>query len=90
MKVVLVLSVEAILIAALLGVVVGCALCRRSRFWLRFAGVAIAIVLPGLLAFVAMLARLGEQTAGMLFWLGIVWGILLIVPSRFVLFQGSS
>jgi hypothetical protein len=85
MKVVLVLSVEAFLIGGLIGVVLGCPLCRRSRFWLRFAGVVIAIVLPAL---VAILAPLGEQPAGMLFWLGIVWGILPIAGSRFVLFHG--
>jgi hypothetical protein len=90
MKVVLVLSAEAILIGALIGVVLGCPLCRRSRFWLRFAGVVIAIVLPALLSLVAILATLGEQTAGMLFWLGLAWGILLLAPSRFVLFHGRG
>jgi hypothetical protein len=85
MKVVLVLSVEAILVGVLTGVVFACPLCRRSRFWLRFTGVVIAIVLPAL---VAILAPLGEQPAGMLFWLGLLWGSALIAPSRFVLFHG--
>lgn len=84
MKLVLVLSAEAILIGALIGVAFSCPLCRRSRFWLRFAGLVIAIVLPAL---VAILAPVGEQTAGMLFWLGLVWGISLLAPARFVLFQ---
>lgn len=79
------LSFEAILIGVLIGVVFACPLCRRSRFWLRFAGVVIAIVFPAL---VAILAPLGEQPKGMLFWLGLVWGILLIARSRFVLFHG--
>ena len=90
MKVVLVVSAEAILIGALIGVVLGCPLCRRSRFWLRFAGVVIAIVLPALLSLVAILATLGEQTAGMLFWLGLMWGMLLIATSRSVLFRGRG
>jgi hypothetical protein len=90
MKVVLVLSAEAILIGTLIGVVLGCPLCRRSRFWLRFAAVVIAIVLPALLSLVAILATLGEQVAGPLFWLGLVWGMLLIATSRFVLFHGRG
>lgn len=90
MKVVLVLSAEAILIGALIGVVFGCPLCRRSGFWLRFAGVVMAIVLPALLSLVAIVATLGEQTAGMLFWLGLVWGMLLIATSRSVLFHGRG
>jgi len=75
MKVVLVLSFEAILSGALIRFVFACPLCRRSRFWLRFVGVLIAIVLPGL---VAIVAPLGEQARGMLFWLGLVWGSVLI------------
>ena len=84
MKLVLVLSAEAILIGALIGVAFPRPLCRRSRFWVRFAGLVIAIVLPAL---VAILAPVGEQAAGMLFWLGFVWGISLLAPARFVLFQ---
>ena len=87
MKVVLVLSFEAILSGALSCVVFACPLSRRSRFWLRFAGVLIAIVLPGL---VAILAPLGEQARGMLFWLGLVWGTLLIASSTYVLFHGRG
>jgi hypothetical protein len=87
MKVVLVLSFEAVLIGVLIGVVFACRLCRRSRFWLRFAGVVITIVLPAL---VAILAPLGEQPKGMLFWLGLVWGMLLAALSWFVLFDGPG
>jgi hypothetical protein len=42
---------------------------------------------PGL---VAILAPLNEQARGMLFWLGLVWGILLIAVSRLVLFHGGG
>lgn len=60
---------------------------RRSRFWLRFAGVVIAMLLPDL---VAILAPVGEQSAGALLLSGLVWGLLLLVPSWFVLFRGSG
>jgi hypothetical protein len=58
-----------------------------SRFWLRFDGLVIAICLPAL---VAVLAPLGEQTAGPLLVSGLPWGIVLVVLSRFVLFDGHD
>jgi hypothetical protein len=58
---------------------------RRHRFWLRFAGIVIAIMLPEL---AAVVAPVGEQTFVMLTLLGLAWGILLLVPSWLVLFQG--
>jgi hypothetical protein len=82
---VIVFSFEAIPLGVLIGSVRACPLYRRSRFWVRFAGVVIAMLLPDL---VAILARVGEQAAGMMLWLGFVWGILLIAPSRYVLFHG--
>jgi hypothetical protein len=81
--VVVLLFVEAIPIGALVSAVFDRDLRRRSRFWLRFAGIVIAIVLPGL---VALAVPVREQTVAMLIGLG--WGILLLVPSWFVLFQG--
>lgn len=85
--VVVVLFFETIPFGALIGTVFACPLCRRSRFWLRLAGVAIAMLLPD---FVATIASLSEQTAGMLLWLGLAWGLLLIAPSRFVLFHRNG
>lgn len=85
--VVVVLSVEAIPIGALFGVVFTCPLSRRSRFWLRFAAVLSAILLPSL---VASLAPMHEQTAGIVLALAFVWGILLLASSRFVLFHGGG
>jgi hypothetical protein len=85
--VVMVFSVEAIPIGALIGAVFACPLSRRSNFWLRLTAVVITMLLPAL---VASLAPLPEQTAGMLLLLGFVWGILLLAPSRFVLFQGRG
>jgi hypothetical protein len=84
-KVMLVLSLEAILAGVLIGGVFACSLRRRPRFWLRLVGLVIAIVLPGL---VALVAPLGEQGRGMVFWLGLVWGCLLLAGSRLVLFYG--
>jgi hypothetical protein len=75
----MVLSVESIPFGVLISLVfphwpdaaLACPLRRRSRFWLRFAGVVIAMLLPDL---VAILAPLGEQIAGPLVLLGFVWG----------------
>ena len=92
----MVLSIEAIPLGVVISFVfpgcqpdagLGRPLRRRSRFWLRFAGVVIAMLLPDL---VAILAPLGEGPAGALLWSGFVWGLLLLVPSRFVLFHGSG
>jgi hypothetical protein len=80
-----VLSIEAIPIGALVGAAFDRSLHRRSRFWLRFAGIVIAVVLPEL---AAVVAPVGEQTVGVLIWVGLAWGILLLVPSWFVLFRG--
>lgn len=60
---------------------------RRSRFWLRFAGVVIALFVPLL---VGLLAQLGEQVAGPLLLSGLPWGILVVALSRFVLFDGPG
>ena len=78
----IVLFVEAIPFTVLYGVS-GCPLCRRSRFWLRFAGVVVAMLLPDL---VAILARVGQQTGGILFLVGFRWGVLLALSSISVLF----
>lgn len=78
---------EAIPVGALLGAVLACPLYRRSRFWLRFALVLIALVLPDLVAF---FAPVSGQAALMLVFLGCGWGLALLAPSRFVLFQGHG
>jgi hypothetical protein len=83
--VVVVLLVETIPIGVVVGAAFDRSLCRRSRFWLRFAGVVIAIVLPEL---AAVVAPVDEQTVVTLILVGLGWGILLLVPSRFVLFHG--
>lgn len=83
--VVVALSVETIPIGVMVGAAFDRSLRRRPRFWLRFAGIVSAIVLPEL---VAVVAPVGEQTVVTLILLGLGWGILLLVPSRFVLFHG--
>jgi hypothetical protein len=60
---------------------------RRSRFWLRFAGVFIALFFPLL---VGVVARLGEQFVLLLLLSGLPWGILVALLSRFVLFDGPG
>jgi hypothetical protein len=86
MKVAVMVSlVEAIPIGVLIASVHACPLSRRPRFWLRFAGVLFAFLLPDL---VIIFAQLGEEAAGRLLVLGFIWGIVLIGPARFVLFHG--
>ena len=82
----IVLFVEAIPFTVLYGVS-GCPLCRRSRFWLRFAGVVVAMLLPDL---VAILAPVGEQTGGILLLVGFGWGVVLALSSISVLFYGRG
>lgn len=83
----MVLTIEAIPIGALISVLSGCPMRRRSRFWGRIAGVGFGMVLPVL---VAALAPLGEETSGTLLLSGLPWGILTLALSRFVLFEGSE
>jgi len=95
--VVVVLLIEAGPISALIGVVyprsrldpalAGPPRRRRSRFWLRFAGIFTALFVPLL---VGLGARLGEQFALLLLLAGLPWGILVVALSRFVLFDGPG
>jgi hypothetical protein len=80
------LSVETIPIGVLMGAALDRSLRRRSRFWLRFAVIVIAIVLPEV---GAVLAPVDEQTLALLILGGLGWGILLLGVSWFVLFHGS-
>jgi len=68
---VVVLPVQAIPIGVLVGAAFDRSLHRRSRFWLRFAGIVIGVVLPEL---AAVSAPVGEQTVGVLIWAGLAWG----------------
>jgi hypothetical protein len=85
--VVIVLSLEAIPIGALVSATFDRSLRRRSRFRLRLAGVVIAMLLPAL---VTIAAPLSDQAATTLFLLGLGWGLLLFALSSFFLFQGRD
>lgn len=90
--VVMVLSIESIPVGVLISLAIqgypdadnAAPLRRRSRFWLRFAGILIAMLLPDL---VGILARLGEQAVWPLVLLGFAWSLLLLAPSGFLLFH---
>ena len=92
---VMVLSAESIPVGVLVSLVIGgCPdvdharpLRRRPRFWLRFTGVLVAMLLPDL---VAGVLPLGEQALFPLVLLGLAWGLLLLVPSGFVLFHRAD
>jgi len=85
--VLVVLSVEAIPIGALISSAFDSSLLRRSGFWLRVAAVAIAMLPPALTTIVA---PVGEDAALMLILAGLGWGLLLVALSRFVLFYGPG
>jgi hypothetical protein len=82
-----VVFIEAIPIGALISAALDRSLRRRSDFWLRVAAVALAMLLPAL---VAVFAPVGENAAVTLFWAGFGWGLLLSALSRFVLFYGCD
>jgi len=84
--VVVVLCFESLPFGVLISLVSGCSLTRRPRFWLRLAGVVLVMLLPDL---VGVVARPSEQTVGVLLWLGLAWGIMVVVLARFVLFAGE-
>lgn len=60
---------------------------RRPRFWVRFAAVLIVMLLPDL---VGLVLPLSEQAIWPIVLLGFAWGLLLLVPSGFVLFHRSG
>ena len=85
--VLIMLSLEAIPIGAVISSAFDRSLPRRPRFWLRVSGVVIAMMLPML---VAIVAPVGEQATWALIWVGLGWGLLLFALSRFLLFHGTG
>jgi hypothetical protein len=85
--VLVVLSVEAIPIGALISIALDHSARRRSGFWLRVVGVALAILAPGL---VSVVAPAGEDAALILILASLGWGLVLVAVSRFVLFHGPG
>jgi hypothetical protein len=82
--VVVVLCFESLPFAVLTSVVSGRARSRRSKFWLRLFAVALGMLLPDL---AALALRSDEQTAGVLLWIGFVWGLALAAAAAFLLFR---
>jgi hypothetical protein len=84
---VVVLSLAAIPLGVLIGALRDPTLHRRSRFWLRFAGLVTCMVLPWM---VGLLAPLGEQAVFALLLLGLAWALLLVALAPLVLFHGAG
>jgi Na+/melibiose symporter-like transporter len=82
--VVVVLCFQSLPFAVLTSAVSGRARCRRSRFWLRLIAVAVVMVLPDL---AAILMQADEQAAGVLLWIGFVWGLMVAAAAAFLLFH---
>ncbi len=84
MGVVVVLSLAAIPFGVLVGALRDPTLHRRSRFWQRFAGLIICMVLPWL---VALVQPAGEQAVLTLLLLGLAWALLLVALAPLLLFR---
>lgn len=56
---------------------------RRPRFWLRFAGLVICMVLPWLVVLVGVV---GENAAFVLLLAGLAWALVLVVLAPLLLF----
>jgi hypothetical protein len=87
MEVVVVLSLAAIPIGALISALRDPSFRRRSRFWLRFGGLIACMVLPWL---VSLVGGLDEQVEFILVCLGLAWALLLVALAPLLLFQGPS
>jgi hypothetical protein len=87
MDAVILLSLAAIPFGVLISALRDRSLRRRSRFWLRFAGVVICIVIPWS---VALVATVGEQGFVVLAWIGLLWGLLLVGLAPLLLFRGPG
>jgi hypothetical protein len=87
MGVVIVLSLLAIPLSVLIGASRDPTMRRRSRFRLRFTGVAICIVLP-LMA--SLDGALGDQLRFVLVCLGLGWALLLVAMAPVLLFRSHG
>lgn len=77
-------SLAAIPLGVLIGALRDPTLCRRSRFWLRFAGLVTCIGLPWL---VDLSAGFGEDVAWVLLLAGLGWALLLVALAPLLLFR---
>jgi len=80
---VVVASLAAIPLGVLIGSLRDPTFGRRPRFWLRFAGLVICMVLPWI---VVLFARFDENVAYLLLLLGLAWALLLLALAPLVLF----
>lgn len=87
MGVVIVLSLAAIPLGALIGSLRDPTLRRRSRFWLRLSGLVTCMVLPWI---VALVGTDGEQGAVTLLLIGLGWALLLVALAPLLLFRGPG
>jgi uncharacterized membrane protein YhaH (DUF805 family) len=83
---VMVLSLAVIPLGILISALRDRSLRRRSRFWLRFTALVICIVAPWM---VGLAAPVGEDAAGALLWMGLVWALLLVALAPLLLFAQS-
>jgi hypothetical protein len=87
MGVVIVLSLVAIPAGVLISTICDPTMHRRSRFWLRFAGLVACIVLPWT---VALAETAGEQGTVTLLLMGFAWALLLVALAPRLLFRGPD
>jgi hypothetical protein len=84
---VVVLSLAAIPLSVLVGALRDPLLLRRSRFWLRFAGLVVCMALP----WTAVLAGVGgDDTTFLLLLIALGWGLLLVALAPLLLFRGPG
>jgi hypothetical protein len=84
MAVVVVLSLAAIPLGVLIGALRDPTMHRRSRFWLRFAGLVTCMILPWMVSFAGVV---GEQAVVTLLLLGLAWALLLVALAPLLLFR---
>ena len=85
--VVVVLSLAAIPAGVLIGSVRDPTLHRRSRFWLRFAGLVSLMVLPWT---VGLIAPFSDQALLTLLLVGLAWALLLVALAPWLLFRAAD
>ncbi len=87
-----VLELETIPVGILICVARIDSLRRRSRFWMRFAGLVICVTLPDLVGIIGSQVGLGggEKAAGVVLWGGFLWGLPVVALARLLLFQGPG
>lgn len=60
---------------------------RRSRFWLRFTGFVVCMLVPWA---ASLVGALGDQLRFVLLCIGLAWALLLLALAPLVLFRGPG